>query len=184
MRSLVLFAVLVLLPIFTNAQSTDALQAFGTAVAESREGNHARALESFEATLAIIERDSASDAFFAKVHYNAGVSLYHLDRTLESAIHLEKALSYAKGRHAKSLYLLGVIGLESNDLRLARTALRDAVSLDSRDGAAWYDLSRVYVALDEPVRAKHAFEKAVKNGAIVSRTDAAGRTMATLTAYE
>ncbi len=184
MRSFVLLAVLVLLPIFTSAQSTEALQIFGTAVAESRKGNHAQAFDGFGATLAIIERDHSSDAFFAKVHYNAGVSLYHLDRPLESAIHLEKALSYAKGRHAKAYYVLGLIGLESNDLKLARTALRDAVSLDSRDGAAWYDLSRVYVALDEPVKAKRAFEKAVKNGAIVGKTDAAGRTIATLTAYE
>src|SRR5215207_4976264 len=101
MRSFVLFAVLIVLPIFTNAQSTDALHEFGKAVAQSREGNHSEAFGGFETTLAILERDHSSDAFFAKVHYNAGVSLYHLDRTFESAIHLEKALSYAKGRHAK-----------------------------------------------------------------------------------
>lgn len=184
MRSFVLFAVLVLLPIFTSAQSTEALEVFGKAVAESRKGNHSEALSGFESTLAIIERDHASDAYFAKVHYNAGVSLYHLDRAFESAAHLEKALSYAKGRHAKALYLLGVIGLESNDLPLAEKALRNSAALDSRDGAAWYDLSRVYVALDEPAKAKRAFQKAVKNGAIVSRTDAAGRTVAALTAYE
>ena len=95
MRSFVLLAVLVLLPIFTKAQSTDALQTFQQAVAESRRGNHLKALDGFAATLAIMERDHSSDAFFAKVHYNAGVSLYHLDRTFESAAHLEKALNFA-----------------------------------------------------------------------------------------
>ncbi|MEO5858468.1 MAG: hypothetical protein ABIR33_05910 [Pyrinomonadaceae bacterium] len=168
MRSFILLAVLVLLPVFTNAQSTDALQTFGVAVAESREGKHAQALEGFAATLAIIERDHSSDAFFAKVHYNAGVSLYHLHRSLESAIHLEKALSYAKGRHAKAYYVLGLIGLESNDLKLAKTALLNAAALDSRNGQTWYDLSRVYVALDEPVKARRAFDKAKKNGAEIS----------------
>ncbi|MEQ1763569.1 MAG: tetratricopeptide repeat protein [Pyrinomonadaceae bacterium] len=183
MRSFVLFALLTLLPVLTNAQSTDALQAFEKAVAESRDGNHAGALSGFETTLAIIERDHSSDAFFSKVHYNAGVSLYHLDRTFESAIHLEKALSYTKGRHAKAYYLLGLIGLESNDLKLAERALRSAVALDNRNGEAWYDLSRVYVALDEPVKAKRAYDRAVKNGAEIIRT-AQDRSMAALTAYE
>lgn len=183
MRSFVLFAVLVLLPIFTNAQSTEALQVFGTAVTESRKGNHAQALDGFGATLAIIERDHSSDAFFAKVHYNSGVSLYHLDRPLESAIHLEKALSYAKGRHAKAYYVLGLIGLESNDLKLAKTALVNSAALDNRNGQTWYDLSRVYVALDEPVKAKQAFDRAKKNGADISSI-AQNRSIATLIEYE
>src|SRR5687768_15608569 len=183
MRSFVLFAVLMLLPVFTNAQSTDALQTFEKAVAASREGNHAEALSRFESTLTIIERDHSSDAFFAKVHYNAGVSLYHLDRTFEAAIHLEKALRYTKGRHAKAFYLLGVIGLESNDLGLAEKALSNAVALDNRNGEAWYDLSRVYVALDEPVKAKRAYDRARRNGAEIVRT-AQHRSMAALNAYE
>ena len=183
MRSFVLLAALILLPIVTNAQSTDSLQTFERAVSESRQGNHAKALDQFEQTISIIERDHASDAFFAKVHYNAGVSLYHLDRTFESAAHLEKALSYAKSRHAKAYYLLGLIGLESNDLSLAERALRNSAALDNRNGETWYDLSRVYVAQNQPEKAKRAFEKAVKNGAISSRTDA-GRSVAKLTAYE
>lgn len=184
MRSLVLLAVLIILPIFTNAQSTDAIQTFATAVAESRAGDHAKALEGFERTLAISERDHSSDAFFAKVHYNAGVSLYHLDRTFESAAHLEKALNYAKGRYARAYYVLGLIGLESNDFESAEKSLKAAASLDNRNGDTWYDLSRVYVALDEPVKAKRAYDKAVKNGAIVNRTDAAGRSIAALATYE
>ena len=172
MRSFVLFAVLILLPVFANAQSTRALQAFEKAVAKSRDGDHAKALDGFDATLAIIERDSASDAFFAKVHYNSGVSLYHLDRMTESAVHLNKAVRYAKGRHAKAYYLLGLIGLETNDLRMAETSLRDAVSLDSRNGEAWYDLSRVYVSLDEPAKARRALKRALKNGAAI-RTEQA-----------
>lgn len=168
MRSFILFAALVLFPIFTNAQSTEALQVFQKAVSESRQGDHARALENFAATLAIIERDHSSDAFFAKVHYNAGVSLYHLDRPLESAIHLEKALRYARGRHAKAYYVLGLIGLESNDLALAKTALVKSAALDNRNGQTWYDLSRVYVALNERAKAKQAFDRANKNGAEIS----------------
>lgn len=183
MRSFVLFAVLVLLPIITSAQSTDALQAFGGAVAESRQGNHAKAFDGFEATLAIAERDHSSDAFVAKVHYNAGVSLYHLERPLESAIHLEKSLTYSARRHARAYYLLGLIGLESNDLRLAKVALVSSALLDNRNGQTWYDLSRVYVALGEPAKAKQAFDRARKNGAEIDPT-AQNRLIAVLDAYE
>ncbi len=184
MRSFVLLAVLILLPVLTNAQSTDALQMFEKAVAESREGDHAKALSGFESTLAITERDHSSDAFVAKVHYNAGVSLYHLHRPFESAVYLEKALGYAKGRHAKAYYLLGLINMESNDLVRAEISLRNAAALDNRNGDAWYDLSRVYVALDEPAKAKRAFDKAVKYGAVLSRSDPSSRSMARLIEYE
>ena len=171
MRSFVLLAALILLPIVTNAQSTDALQTFERAVADSRQGEHRKALQGFETTLSFIERDHASDAFFAKVHYNAGVSLYHLDRMFESAAHLEKALSYAKSRHAKAYYLLGLIGLESNDLSLAERALRNSAALDNRNGETWYDLSRVYVAQNQPEKAKRAFDKAIKNGAVTFQAE-------------
>lgn len=183
MRSFVLFAVLILLPVLSNAQSVDALQVFEKAVAESHTGDHAKALAGFERTLAIIERDHSSDAFFAKVHYNAGVSLYHLDRTFESAAHLEKALNYAKGRYAKAYYVLGLIGLESNDLETAEKSLKSAASLDNRNGEVWYDLSRVYVALNEPAKAKRAYDKAVRNGAEIVRI-AQVRSMASVKTYE
>ena len=183
MRPFVLFAVLLLLPVFTYAQSIDALQTFEKAVAESRDGDHAKALGGFQRTLAFIERDHSSDAFFAKVHYNAGVSLYHLDRTFESAIHLEKTLSYMKGRHAKAYYLLGLIGLESNDLALAEKSLKAAAMLDNRNGDTWYDLSRVYVALGEPAKAKRAYDKAVRNGAEIVRI-AQNKSMASVSVYE
>ena len=175
MRSFVLLAVLILLPTLAPGQSTDALQTFEKGVAESRRGNHAEALEGFQSTLAIIERDHSSEAFFAKVHYNAGVSLYHLDRLFESAAHLEKALGYAKGRYSKAYYVLGLISLESNDLKLAERSLKAAAGLDNRNGELWYDLTRVYIALDEPVKAKRAFEKAVKNGAVIHAKSGSAR---------
>ena len=184
MRSITLFAVFILLPAFTAAQSTDALQEFEKAVAGSRSGDHAKALDSFETILAIIERDHASDAFAAKVHYNAGVSLYHLDRGFEAAAHLERSLAYTKGRHAKAYYLLGLIGLESNDLPEAEKALRSAAALDNRNGDVWYDLSRVYAALNEPAKAKRALDKAVKNRAVIARSGARGRATAALISYE
>ena len=75
---------------------------FEAAVADSRRGENIDALDGFKRTLAIIERDAASEAFTAKVHFNVGVTLYHLRMLSESAVHLEKALGYSKQRHAKA----------------------------------------------------------------------------------
>ena len=167
MRSFVLLAVLILLPTLANAQITEAMQIFENAVVVSRGGDHAKALEKFKQTLEIIEHDGSTDAFMAKVHYNCGVSLYHLRRLEESAAHLNAALRYSQRGYAKAHYVLGLIGLETNDLALAETSLRSAAALDSRNGEAWYELSRVYVALDEPAKAKKALAKAVRNGAVI-----------------
>jgi tetratricopeptide (TPR) repeat protein len=185
MRTFLFIAALVFLPAFANAQSTEALQVFEKAVAESRRGEHIDALDGFKRTLAIIERDAASEAFASKVHYNIGVTLYHLRMLSESAEHLEKALAYAKNRHARAFYVLGLARLEMNDIENAEESLKSAVVLDNRNGDAWYDLGRAYLALNELDKAKRAFAKALKNGADhrgpEQNTTAAAQT---LTAYE
>lgn len=184
MRSLVLIASLVLLPAFACAQSTEALQIFEKAVEASANGDHPAAYSGFRRVLGIIERDNASDAFFAKVHYNAGASLFNLSRMEEAAEHLKKGLRYTKGTHAKAHHLLGLIRLEMDQLRLAEQSLRSSVALDNRNGGAWYDLSRLYVALNEPERARSAYSKAVRNGALVSRPYVAQQPRASSNTYE
>jgi tetratricopeptide (TPR) repeat protein len=164
MRTFLFIAALVFLPAFANAQSTEALQVFEKAVAESRRGEHIDALDGFKRTLAIIERDAASEAFASKVHYNIGVTLYHLRMLSQSAGHLEKALSHTRNRHAKAHYALGLVRFEMNDVEKAEESLKRAVVLDNRNGDAWYDLGRAYLALNETEKAKWAFSKALKNG--------------------
>src|SRR5690606_17331403 len=131
------FLAFVLLPIFANGQSTEALQVFEIAVADARGGRHIDALDGFKRTLAIIEREPASDAFTAKVHFNIGVTLYQLRIHSGSEFHLERALAYSRGRHAKAHYVLGLLRLEENELVDARESLKSAVVLDSRNGDAW-----------------------------------------------
>ena len=184
MRSILLISALILLPILANAQSTEALQVFGTAVAESRRGQHIDALEGFKRTLAIIERDAASEAFTAKVHFNIGVTLYQLRMLSESAAHLEKALAHSKRLHAKAHYVLGLVRLEANDIDKAEESLKSAVVLDNRNGDAWYDLGRTYLALNKTEKARRAFAKAAKNGADLRTAEQDAVAAVPLTAYE
>lgn len=184
MRSIILISALILLPIFANAQSTEALQVFETAVAESRRGEHIDALDGFKRTLAIIEREAASETFTAKVHFNIGVTLYQLRMLSGSAVHLEKALTYSKQRHAKAHYVLGLIRLETNDVENAEESLKSAVVLDNRNGDAWYDLGRAYLALNETDKARRAFAKAAKNGVDLRTAEQNAVAAIPLTAYE
>src|SRR5688500_16113780 len=153
MRSLYLLLVIVLFAPFANAQSTRALQIFEEAVSASKGGDHREALNGFRSTLSIIERETASDTFFAKVHYDIGVSHYHLRDLGEAANHFAKALNYAKHKYARAQYALGLTMLEANDLENAEQHLRNAVVLDNRNGDVWYDLGRVYLAANEEAKA-------------------------------
>lgn len=184
MRTFLFIAALIFLPAFANAQSTEALQVFEKAVAESRRGDHIEALDGFKRTLAIIERDAASDAFAAKVHYNIGVTLYHLRMLSASAEHLEKALAYAKNRHARAFYVLGLARLEMNDAESAEESLKSAVVLDNKNGDAWYDLGRAYLMLNETEKAKRSFAKALKNGVDIRSSEQTAVATVPLTAYE
>lgn len=184
MRSILLVFALILLPIFANAQSTESLQVFETAVADSRRGDHIDALEGFKRTLSIIEREAATESFSAKVHFNIGVTLYQLRMLSGSAVHLEKALAYSKRRHAKAHYVLGLVRLEANDIDKAEESLKSAVVLDSRNGDAWYDLGRAYIALNEAEKARRAFAKAAKNGADLRSAEQTTASVVPLTAYE
>ena len=184
MRTFLFIAALIFLPVFANAQSTEALQVFEKAVAESRRGDHIEALDGFKRTLAIIERDAASDVFTAKVHYNIAVTFYHLRMLSASAEHLEKALAYAKNRHARAFYVLGLARLEMNDADSAEESLKSAVLLDNRNGDAWYDLGRAYLALNETDKAKRAFAKALKNGVDARSADQDVVAAVPLAAYE
>jgi tetratricopeptide (TPR) repeat protein len=185
MRSLYLLAVIVLFATFANAQSTQALQIFEKAVYASKNGDHRSALEGFRSTLSIIERETASDTFFAKVHYDIGVSHYHLRDLGGATEHFAKALSHAKQKYSRAQYALGLTLLEANDLENAEQHLRNAVVLDNRNAGAWYDLSRVYYAANEGAKAKRALARALKLGAVVRVSEPAGASsVATLTAYE
>lgn len=162
--SILLLVVFALFPLLSNAQSTDALQTFESAVADSRNGNLIDALEGFSETLRIIEHDPASDAFTAKVQYNIGVTLYNLGLLPEAKGHLEKALRSSKNRHVKAHYVLGLTNFEMNRIEDAERSFKSSLILDNRNGDAWYDLGRTYLALNEIQKAKRAFAKAEKSG--------------------
>ena len=133
MRSILILAVLLFAPT-AHAQSTQALRHFENGLAHSRNGDHAKALTEFDATLSAIVRNGASDRFFAKTHYNLGVSLYQLRRLDASIAQFQKALRYEHNQYEKAHYALGLAQFEKGDISEARKALSNAVTLNNRNG--------------------------------------------------
>lgn len=148
--------------IAANAQSTRALQSFEIGMKASETGDHLAALSEFKDTLRLIEREGAADRFFAKVHYNLGVSNYKLQRLNDTVAEYSKALRFAGGSYGRASYALGLTHSELGNWRDAEKAFRQAIVQNHRDGEAWFDLAFVYLAMGENERAINAFQKAVK----------------------
>jgi tetratricopeptide (TPR) repeat protein len=148
-----------------SAQSTRALQTFESGMKASEAGDHTAALSKFMRTLHLIERENASEKFFAKVHYNLGVSNYHLRYYQAARTDFEKALGFGRGSYEKASYALGLTLFESRDLVNAERSLRKTVILNHRNGDAWLDLANVYTALGNESKARRAHAKAIKHGA-------------------
>ena len=147
-----------------SGQSIRALQIFEKGTEASRADDHANAKRHFEETLRIIEHEGAGDRFFAKVHYNLGVSNYHLRDLGSAAVQLEKAIGLIPRGYEKAYYALGLIRTNLGEWPAAEQAFRKAIALNDRNGEAWFDLAFVYVAQGSDVDAQKAFGKAIKHG--------------------
>jgi len=165
MRSIFIFAIIITTSVFANAQSLRALDLFNKGVEAAKEGDNKTAFERFTATQAAMERDGATDRFFATVHYDLGITLYELRRPGEAAAHLEKALRYSKQMHPRAHYVLGLVQFDLGELEEAEKAFRRSIALSQNDAEAWYDLAFVHLAAGDNEKAKRAFAKAAKLGA-------------------
>ncbi len=165
MRPILIFAIIITTSVFANAQSTRALAHFNKGVEASKKGDNKAALEHFTATYTSIEREGATDRFFATVHYDLGVTLYELRRPKDAVEHLEKALRFSNRMHPRAQYVMGLVRFDLGDLDAAETAFRRSIALSQDDAEAWYELAFVHLAANDNENAKRAFAKAAKLGA-------------------
>ncbi|MGQ0540710.1 MAG: tetratricopeptide repeat protein [Blastocatellia bacterium] len=148
-----------------NAQSTRVLQFFEKGMRASQSGDHAAALNNFNAALSSVEREGAVDKFFAKLHYNIGVSNYHLRNLDEASAEFEIAIKLSRGNYEKASYALGLTQAELGNWAAAEKAFRGAVAANNRNGEAWFDLAFVHLSSGDRKKAFVAFEKAVRHNA-------------------
>lgn len=149
-----------------NAQSIRAWQMFESGMKASQAGDHAVALAGFEKTLGLIELDGASDGFASKLHFNVGVSYYHLRERTKAVAAYERAIVLSLRNYEKAFYALGLVQAELGNWPAAEKAFLGAIRNNSRNGEAWFDLAFVYIAAGENEKAQKAFSKAIKFGTV------------------
>lgn len=149
-----------------NAQSTRAWQMFETGMKASQAGDHTAAIAGFEKTRGLIELEGTSEHFASKVHFNLGVSYYHLRERNKAVAAYERAIVLSRRNYEKAFYALGLAQAELGNWPAAEEAFLGAIQNNSRNGEAWFDLAFVYLATGENEKAKKAFSNAIKFGTV------------------
>lgn len=144
------------------AQTTFISQTFDNGNTAAREGNYEQAIKQYRATILRAEAERLNDALLAKIHFNIGVCLYHLQRTNEAVAEYTEATKLSRREYQKAFYALGMAQKDLRNWREAAAALRDAVQIDKTDGEAWFDLALIYLADKNFAAAEKAFANSIK----------------------
>lgn len=167
MRILV-FLIFTYAALAASGQSPQTRETFETAIIASQNGDRVKALAGFKVTLGRAEAERAKKAFLAKVHYNLGVSLYHLGNYSEAAASYEKAIRLANSKYERASYALGMARAELGEWDAAEKAFLQTIAINERNGETWFDLAFVYLAMDDRSRARTAFANAIRYGTVDS----------------
>ncbi len=159
--------VLTLIFILTGAafsQTSSDKLVFEKASTHAREGRYMEALEKYRGLLSSVKKAKPA----AKVHFNIGVCLYHLEQFENAAAEYQAAIT-ADRAYQKAFYTLGIAQAASGKTNEAKAAFYEAVRLKKNDGEAWFDLAMVLLAEGDEKNyeaARDAFENAAKNNSI------------------
>jgi Flp pilus assembly protein TadD len=128
----------------------------------ARAGQFELAIEKYRQAILFSETEKTSDDLLARIHFNIGVCLFNLKRTIEAAEEFTEAIKLSRRNYQKAFYALGMAESELKNWRAAETAFREAVRLKQNDGEAWFDLGLVLLEREDFDRAETAFQKAIK----------------------
>lgn len=148
------------------AQSPLAKRAFDDATRFAQDGNFGQALERYR--IALASSNDSQDEFAAKLHYNLGVCYYRTGKLKEAAVELTAAIKFAKGRHTRAYYALGMTESARENWSAAKKAFLTSIDLKPKDGEAWFDLAFVYLAERDYDSAGVAFRRSIENRSVDS----------------
>ena len=144
------------------AQTPFVSQNFEAGNVAARQGRYESAIEKYRAALLQAETTRLSDEFAAKIHFNIGVCLYHLQRTEEAVVEYTEAVNLSGRKYQKAFYALGMAQKDLKNRRSAESALQSALNIDRTDGEAWFDLALLYLEEKDYDSAEKAFADSIK----------------------
>ena len=164
MRTLFLVVTIFILTVAVPAQSPLAKRSFDEGTRSAKSGNFDEALRLYRSALTV--SDDAADDFAVKLHYNLGVCYYRTGKLKAAATELTTAIKFAKGRHPRAYYALGMTEAARENWPEARKAFLAAIELEPQNGEAWFDLAFVYMAQHDYDAAAASFRKSIENRSV------------------
>jgi Flp pilus assembly protein TadD len=158
--------------ITVSAQDTPLVKrAFADGTKLAQNAQYEPALENYRRAIVFSESEKIEKDFLARIHFNAGVCLFHLRRNNEAIAEFDQAINLSGGAYQKAFYALGMAQTKLKNWQKAEAAFRDAVSLKRTDAEAWFDLGMVLIERKNFAAARSAFENALKYKSVAA-TDA------------
>ncbi|HEX8737951.1 MAG TPA: tetratricopeptide repeat protein [Pyrinomonadaceae bacterium] len=155
-----LFIIVFALVINISAQSVKQSFEEGTRLANT--GEYEKALENYRKAILHTENEKTGDDFRARIHFNAGVCLFHLKQNAEAIAEFNQAIAFSRRSYQKAFYVLGMAQARLKNWRKAESAFREAVKLKKDDGEAWFDLGLVLLEEKDFPAARAAFQNSIR----------------------
>lgn len=137
-------------------------RAFDDGTRAAQTAQYEKALENYRRAIAFAESEKIEKDFLARIHFNAGVCLFHLKQNQAAIAEFNRAINLSGSAYQKAFYALGMAESKLKNWRRAEDAFRSAVNLKRADAEAWFDLGMVLIAQKDFTAARVAFANAIK----------------------
>jgi Flp pilus assembly protein TadD len=156
------FVFIVVFALVANVAAQSVKQSFEEGTRAAQTGEYERALENYRKAILYTENEKIGDDFRARIHFNAGVCLFHLKQNAEAVAQFNQSIALSGRSYQKAFYVLGMAQARLKNWRKAETAFREAIKLKKDDGEAWFDLGLVLLEAKDFPAAEKAFQNSIR----------------------
>lgn len=156
------FLFIIVFALVVNISAQTVKQSFEEGTRLANGGEYEKALENYRKAILYTETEKIGDDFRARIHFNAGVCLFHLKQNAEAVAEFNEAIALSKRSYQKAFYVLGMAQARLKNWRKAQNAFREAIKLKKDDGEAWFDLGLVLLEEKDFPAAERAFQNSIR----------------------
>lgn len=160
-----LFVLLFISTFNASAQSPMVSRLFSDGTRNASQERFSEALQSYKTALTLAENEYLDAGYRARLRFNIGVCYFRLEQ-FDPAVEHFKAAILLKKDYARAHYALGMAEIRRRDWRRASDALGRVVSLQPKNGEAWFDLGFAHIGLSDLRTAARAFAKSIEFGSV------------------
>lgn len=155
------------LAVFAQEKNFDT--AFERGVSLANQGGFVEALAEFQNAEALVDSSRLSKKRLAQLQFNIGVCHFRLESNADAITRFETAVNVFP-KYERAHYALGMAASRMLDWQKAERSFLDALKVNKTNGETWFDLAFVYLAKDEMLKAKAAFETSLELNTVDAAT--------------